>query len=149
MIDRLRSKERKIKNVHDFEVGELYLQHCQQRHDGKDSLEDILRIFRLGKDAVFGTEKGQRGEKDYDIVTLHDHVCYTTTLNPEKFDKGRISILKRFRISFEEDCPMGNFYHIHNGYTDIETLFGVHLQEHERMERATRYSNKVAEPLIA
>lgn len=141
MIDKLRSKDRKIRKAHDFEVGELYLQHCQQM-DGKDSLDDILRIFRIGESAVFGVEK------KHEVVTLYDQVCYTTTLNPERFDKGSVSILRRYKISFED--YMGNFYHIHNGYKDIEKLFGVHLQEHERMERATKYSDRVeAEPLIA
>lgn len=145
MIDKLISNKREISNVYDFEEGELYLQHCQQR-DGEDSPEDILRIFRIGPNSIFGQEKEKRygiaknKEQSIPTLTLTEQLVYTTNLNPEDFDKGNVSRIN-LKISFED--YMGHFYHIPNGYKDIESLFGVHFQEHERMERSTSLGEKV------
>ena len=124
MIDRLRSKDREVTQVMGFDKGELYFQHCQQNED-YESPEDILRIFRVGNNAVFSG----------DSLVLMDNPVYTTRLDPSRFDKGVVNTLDQFRINFE--TYMGHFYHIPNGYHDIEDIFGVHLQEHERMEQAT------------
>lgn len=134
MIDKLHSREREVLDAHDFKVNELYLQHCQQ-YEGKDSSEDILRIFRVNGDAVFGIEN------NHNILTLMNQAIYITNLDSVKFDKGKVDYLDNFKISFED--YMGHFYHIPNGHNDIEELFGVHLREHERMEKSTSSMEKI------
>ncbi len=132
MIDKLRSKDRMVQNVRDFQAGELYLQHCQQSHTGEDGPRDILRIFTIGVENIVYGIGGNRKN-----VTLLNQPVYTTTLDPQKFDEGKVGILKQFTLNLEDDHHMGHFYHIPHGFRDIEALFGIDLSGHTRGERAT------------
>ena len=123
MIDKLRSKDREVREAQAFQKGELYLQYCQQ-YDGEDSPEDILRIFKLWPYTRFEGHS----------VTLTNNEVYTTNLNPEKFDKGFVNTLDHFKINF--DTYMGHFYHIPHGFRDIEDMFGIDLTGHTSAERA-------------
>ena len=129
MIDKIRSKKYEIKDVRDFKVGGLYLQHCQQYED-IDSPEDILRIFNIGaENIVYGIGK------ERDNVTLRNQPVYTTNLDPHKFDKGKVNLLKSFRINLKETY-MGHFFHITHGSKDISDLFNIDLSGHTNGEHA-------------
>ena len=90
MINKIRSKQREMHNAHDFAAGELYLQHCQQRYDGTDSPNDLLRVFTIKpENIVYGIGKNKG------TITLINQKVYTTTLNPESFDKGTRGKIKK------------------------------------------------------
>ncbi len=116
-INYIHSELEKITDAHQFEVGELYIQHCQQK-ENENNKEDIVRIFRVGENAAYDIN-----EEQGNTLTLIDQPIYVAGL--DEFEEGSIRNIEKMKITFNH--YMGHFYHIYE-YNEIQDQFGVNIE---------------------